>query len=207
MVREPTHYDVLGVSPDASGDVIRGAYRDLARRHHPDRAGDVGHRPGAMSEINEAYRVLNDPARRAVYDAGLRNGVGGDRGTSAARAAAADRRTGTVVPPPGADRPRPLEPARVPWRSLLFFGLLAVVGVFVLAQFTEPGEDPGPDGILRTGDCVEIEPDGDAREVRCTGQGDLVVSAFVAFDAPCPNGTEPHRDRQGMGVACVERPR
>lgn len=194
------------MGPDASGEAIREAYRRLARRHHPDRAGQTDHRPGAMSEINEAYRVLHDPARRAVYDAGLRSmPTTGGSGSNAWASSTTDR-TGTAPSSPTAQPPR-LPPARVPWRGLLFFGALAVIGVWVLAQFTDPGEPPGPDGILRDGDCVEIEPDNDAREVVCTGTEDLVVRAFVPFDATCPNGTEPHRDSQGMGIACVEVPR
>jgi hypothetical protein len=82
--------------------------------------------------------------------------------------------------------------------------LLTIAGVVLLSLFANPGEDPPPDGILRVGDCVEFEPDQDAREVRCTGEGDLVVRAFVTFDATCPGLTEPHRDRLGMGVACVD---
>jgi molecular chaperone DnaJ len=97
-------------------------------------------------------------------------------------------------------------PARVPWRSLLVFGSFAVVGILVLAQFGGVDNEVGPDGILRTGDCVEIQINGDAREVLCTSESDLVVRAFIPFDGTCPGLTEPHRDRQGMGVACVELP-
>ena len=83
--------------------------------------------------------------------------------------------------------------------------VLAIIGVVVLAQFTEPGEPPGPDGIMRVGSCVTIEPNGDAREVLCTDDPavDRRVVAFVPFDGVCPTGALPHRDRQGMGVACV----
>lgn len=104
--------------------------------------------------------------------------------------------------------PSHLGPARFPWRGMLFVATVGIVGVVVLAQFTEPGEPAGPDGILRVGDCVTIEVNGDAREVLCTGDAttDLRVDAFVAFDASCPAVSEPHRDRQGMGVACVIRP-
>jgi len=101
--------------------------------------------------------------------------------------------------------PSHLGPARFPWRSVSFFALLAIIGVVVLAQFTEPGEPQGPDGIMRVGSCVTIEPNGDAREVLCTGDPtvDQTVVAFVPFDGVCPGGSLPHRDRQGMGVACV----
>jgi DnaJ domain len=194
-----THYEVLGVPSGASPEAIREAYRRLAREHHPDRAvaGD-----DRMSAINEAYRVLNDPARRAVYDAGLRSaGASGP-----ARGPAAPVRDRSPAPDPVSYEPpaRPYPPTRVPWRTLLAAGTLAIVGVVVLAQFTEPGEPPAPDGILRVGDCVALLANTDAREVQCSGEGDLVVRAFVPFDGTCPGLTEPHRDRQGMGVACID---
>jgi molecular chaperone DnaJ len=196
-----THYEVLGVPPGAPPEAIREAYRRLAREHHPDRAAS-GDRE--MSAINEAYRVLEDPARRAVYDAGLR----GRSAAGPARGPAAPVRdwTDDDPAPPSYDLPpRPYSPARVPWRTLLAAGALAIVGVVVLAQFTEPGEPPPPDGILHVGDCVALLANTDAREVECSGgQGDLVVRAFVGFDETCPGLTEPHRDRQGLGVACID---
>lgn len=94
----------------------------------------------------------------------------------------------------------------MPWRSLLLAGVVGVFGIVVLAQFSDGVDEAGPDGILRNGDCVSIDPNGDAREVECTGVSDLVVRAFIPFDGTCPGGTEPHRDRQGMGVACIELP-
>jgi curved DNA-binding protein CbpA len=58
-------YDRLQVSPRAEPDVIRAAYRALAKRLHPDSGGDSGR----MVELNEAWSVLSDPIQRAVYDA------------------------------------------------------------------------------------------------------------------------------------------
>jgi len=194
-----THYEVLGVPSDASPEAIRAAYRRLAREHHPDRAvaGD-----GRMPTINEAYRVLNDPARRAVYDAGLR--ARRMSGSARGPAAPAQERTAEPEPQPYPTPARPYAPTRVPWRTLLAAGTLAIVGVVVLSQFTEPAEPPGPDGILHVGDCVALLANTDAREVECSGEDDLVVRAFIPFDATCPGLTEPHRDRQGMGVACID---
>ncbi|MEM9517313.1 MAG: J domain-containing protein [Actinomycetota bacterium] len=190
------HYAVLGVRPDASDQEVRDAFRRLARQHHPDRS--AAERAGAdrMAEINEAYRVLSEPSRRAVYDASLRR---------------SPAEPPTVPEPaddaytPSTSRPADYQPARIPWRMLSVVGIIAVVGIVVLAQFTEPGEPDAPDGIMRIGDCVEIELDNDAREIACTGDPliDLVVRAFVPFDGRCPGGTLAHRDRQGMGVACV----
>ena len=198
-----THYDVLGVAPSATAEQIREAYRRLAREHHPDRTATSGSAVGAVSmpAINEAYRVLNDPARRAVYDASLRGGT--QRGPAAPPAASADRSAASASTMP--TFPSHLGPARFPWRSVSFFAVLAIIGVVVLAQFTEPGEPRGPDGIIQIGSCVAIEPNGDAREVLCTDDPavDLRVEAFVPFSDSCPGGTVAHRDRQGMGIACV----
>ncbi len=151
-----------------------------------------------MPSINEAYRVLGDPARRAVYDASLRQ-------SASAQPSESTESASTYNAPM---HPSHLGPARVPWRSLLVVGVVGVVGVIVLAQFTDPGEPPGPDGILGVDSCVSLDSNGFAREVLCTGDStsDLVVDALIPFDATCPGRTEPHQDRQGMGIACIVVP-
>jgi curved DNA-binding protein CbpA len=59
-----THYQTLGVSSDSKHDVIRGAYRSLVNRHHPDKGGD----PLIFKAIQEAYEILGDETRRRAYD-------------------------------------------------------------------------------------------------------------------------------------------
>jgi molecular chaperone DnaJ len=61
------YYDVLGVSPDAGAEEIKRAYRQLARRYHPDISGDD--RGVAFLELARAYDVLRHPVRRREYDA------------------------------------------------------------------------------------------------------------------------------------------
>jgi molecular chaperone DnaJ len=63
------YYDVLGVAPDAGADEIKRAYRQLARRYHPDISGDD--RGALFLEVSRAYDVLRDPTRRRAYDARL----------------------------------------------------------------------------------------------------------------------------------------
>ena len=109
-----THYQVLGIAPDASATEVRDAYRQRAREHHPDRSRSsaVGF-DAAMPEVNEAYRVLSDPGRRAMYDAGLR----ADRAGASAPVETAhevDDEPFRYPAPAGYDGP-----ARVPWRGLL----------------------------------------------------------------------------------------
>jgi molecular chaperone DnaJ len=61
------YYETLGVARDANRESIRSAYRKLARRYHPD----VNKAPEAeqqFKELSEAYQVLNDDEKRAMYD-------------------------------------------------------------------------------------------------------------------------------------------
>ncbi|MDP1821212.1 MAG: DnaJ domain-containing protein [Acidimicrobiales bacterium] len=60
-----THYEVLGVAPDADAAELRRAYVEQARQHHPDRVGGNADR---MRAVNEAWAVLGDPGRRQQYD-------------------------------------------------------------------------------------------------------------------------------------------
>src|SRR4026209_903343 len=71
------YYDVLGVSPDAGAAEIKRAYRQLARRYHPDISGDE--RGVSFREVARAYEVLVDPDRRRTYDAATRETITGSR--------------------------------------------------------------------------------------------------------------------------------
>ncbi len=62
-----SYYDILGVSRDANDAEIRKAYRDLARKYHPDVCKEDGAEE-RFKGINEAYSVLSDPQKRAQYD-------------------------------------------------------------------------------------------------------------------------------------------
>ena len=74
------YYDVLGVSRSADGKELKRAYRQLARKFHPD----VNKEPDAeqkFKEISNAYEVLSDDQKKAIYDRfgedGLKGGMGG----------------------------------------------------------------------------------------------------------------------------------
>jgi curved DNA-binding protein CbpA len=68
-----THYETLGVSPNAEPEVVQGAYRALMRKYHPDANGGAASDDRAKC-INVAYATLSDPGLRADYDARLRDG-------------------------------------------------------------------------------------------------------------------------------------
>ena len=61
-------YGMLGVPRDADEDAIRKAYRQLARRYHPDVNPGDEEAEETFKTISEAYAVLSDPERRRNYD-------------------------------------------------------------------------------------------------------------------------------------------
>ena len=65
---EPHHYATLGLDPRCTAAQIRAAYRLLAKRHHPDRNPDSREAVARAQELNAAYEILRDPARRRAYD-------------------------------------------------------------------------------------------------------------------------------------------
>lgn len=83
VVHAADYYDVLGVSRESDKKAIKSAYRQLARKFHPDvnKEADAEQK---FKEISNAYEVLSDDNKRAIYDrfgeAGLKGGMGGGAG-------------------------------------------------------------------------------------------------------------------------------
>lgn len=74
------YYEVLGVGRDASEADIKKAYRRLAMKYHPDRNPDDKDAENAFKEAKEAYEILTDDGKRAIYDQYGHAGVDGAAG-------------------------------------------------------------------------------------------------------------------------------
>jgi molecular chaperone DnaJ len=86
-VAQRDYYDILEVARGASNEDIKKAYRRLAMKFHPDQNSGDKVAEERFKEVNEAYEVLSDPARRGRYDRFGHDGVG--RGAPGGAAAAA----------------------------------------------------------------------------------------------------------------------
>ena len=129
----PTLYDILGVSPDASRDEIKRAWRDAADRFEPGSGGSSAQ----FRLFNEAAEVLLDPARRKAYDEQLTEQAPADPTPEPAVAAA----PAPAAPPDTAGRDISLTHEEttktrgtrggVPIAVLVVLGLLAAAAVGV----------------------------------------------------------------------------
>jgi hypothetical protein len=215
-----THYQRLGVAPSASTEEIRGAYRDLARRLHPDRQGDASSAERAlagrrMREVNEAWRTLGDPVRRHEYDLTLRPS------RQAAGRPSVDRSRATApVPAPEDDDDDlidvmgeigPLQAQVV--RGLPWVLLLVVFGaIFVFTAYATAGKKaqtpatPRVPATVALGSCLNVRtgPMPPATTVvPCSGAHDVKLVTRVDERTPCPPGTQRRRLATDGLLDCV----
>jgi hypothetical protein len=180
------------VEPGADPDVVRRGYLDLARQLHPDRwidasadeRTDVERR---MQEVNEAWRVLGNPARRLAYDVERREA--GRRPRAAQPTGVGDRyafSTGDLfhedVPP--IDLLTRVIRA-LPW-VLVFVGLGAIF-VFTAYATSDDGERPTGEG----GSGCVVKTDGLAVPTDCATTGAQRVIVEVDQVGQCPAESEP----------------
>jgi hypothetical protein len=179
-----SHYEVLGVRPDADPDTVRRAYLRAARASHPDTGGDAG----TFAAVAGAWEVLSSPPARARYDAELAaSDLDTDPGwgDETEYGAPAPPPTAAPAPSPGPPRPdqappgprdrvdphRPPDPFRSPPLSLpstdpprparRWNVRLVVVGCIVAAQLlraVHPLPDLGtlPDAVAAPLTCVPL---------------------------------------------------
>jgi curved DNA-binding protein CbpA len=205
---ERSHYETLGVGPDASAADIRAAYLRLARELHPDTHLDrtEAERRAAerrLQDVNRAWSVLRDDTRRRAYD----------------RDRAAPPRTPPAGSSPGPTASRPVPP-RVEeddddlvdvapggcFGGVVLGGLVALLlGIVIVTAFA--GGDDAEDGprptvapveAVQVGECVRYATDA-LTVVPCDGAHDAQVAEIVTFPAPCPSALVPD-DLEGTDI-------
>jgi len=81
-VEEMSYYEILEISRDADKTEIKKAYRKMAKKYHPDKNGGDKEAEKMFKLCNEAYQVLSDDEKRAIYDRYGKEGLEGHMGSS-----------------------------------------------------------------------------------------------------------------------------
>jgi len=216
-VSSTSHYDALGVPSWASAEEVQRAYRRQARLLHPDHlasqdlsAAQRARADVRMREVNEAWRVLGEPGRRAAYDATR------TRGTSGSASGSGGVWTGPYPSPrPAAPRARapqghvpsdePVQQRRLGILLWVLFAL-AVAGIFVTTAYLgHPVTDPKSPSTTSLGQvCVRVRTGPSAVVVPCTDPNDGLVVDHVLDPSACPVGSVGRRIVAGdPGVSCL----
>jgi curved DNA-binding protein CbpA len=178
-----TLYDVLGITASATPAQLRRAYVDKARQLHPDGysgrpEAEIDTARRAMQDVNEAWRVLREPASRAEYDRSLRQPA-----PTASRAPSRDEWLDRPYPRHAAE-PGDLTVAVV--RAAPWIAVLVVLGaIFVFTAFARHDDDRS-----LVGKCVVIV-DGKATERPCDDANDGRVVGIVEDANLCTNNATP----------------
>ncbi len=148
------YYAILGITPSATPEEVRIAFRNMARIYHPDRnaAPDAEER---FKDINDAYERLADPQKRQAYDELLNISAGTEAAATPPPPSAAQTPPPTVTPPPMATPPQEYAPADAAsvaghssiypptWAILLIMlGAVIIVGVGVAALLNARAQRP-----------------------------------------------------------------
>ena len=202
-----THYDTLGVPRSASMEEIRRAYRQLARRLHPDRhlhspPDEAARAERRMREVNAAWAVLSDGEAKRRYDQALRASTVPPRPSpGAARAASA--------PPRPAPTTSPLyghvdvAPGEGVWRAIFrvmpwLVVIVVLGGIFVFTAFAAGSGDSPAAGrdepttlpTASVGDCVRYASANVLHLVDCATPNQGRIVEKVPNGRPCPPGSD-----------------
>ena len=182
-----SHYDVLEVSPKASAEVIRAAYKSLMQRHHPDKNANLAESTHKASLIAQAYEVLSDAQRRRAYDETLRAWQT-ELWPAAPSQPLHHTRRGPAFDPAQAPRSGGLMPAWSGYAALLILSILLAGGAILLWGKPEVSKAPVPQEAraskLRLAEAPAVAPDADSpapRASAASAPGELEARTLASF--------------------------
>lgn len=190
----------------ASIKEIRTAHREMVRKLHPDAIGlQSADLSLALSAVSQAWSVLGDPATRREYDKSLAEQSATKRSNNSHGSASS--KSGPVddfVEQSDFEIPQIIVRAQFPWRFMLTLIGIGALLILALRSTVSTNIPQGPDSLIQSGSCVALDETQAVYEVSCDQPNDGVVRQLIGFDMTCPSDTFGYRDRQGMGIACLE---
>jgi len=193
MEKIKTHYDNLQVTENASPEVIRGAYRYLSQKWHPDRNPRALEQATRITQIiNEAFAVLSDPHRRREHDAWIRDQRAAQAAQAAKeRVAPKQASEGPAQSAPATPPPRRTGLYKVTWSGAIWilaasFGIGIIVAIGYSAR-----KERGRPAVARPSLSVASEPDATAVEP---------AASSVEAAAPAVGAGEPQSSPQSAVV-------
>ena len=172
----------------------------MVRKLHPDANGlGTADFSLALAAVSEAWSVLGNPTSRRLYDESL-------TAKSRYRQAPNPKKQNTVefADEPELEIPLVVVRAKIPWRFMLSLVAVGALLILFLQSTASPSIPQGPDSLINSGSCVAFDSTQAVYEVSCDGPNDGVVRQLIGFDKTCSSDTFGYRDRQGMGIACLE---
>jgi molecular chaperone DnaJ len=176
----------------------------MVRKLHPDADGlETADFSLALAAVSEAWSVLGNTTSRRLYDESL-------TAKSRYRQAPNPKKQNTVefadefADEPEFEIPRVVVRAKVPWRFMLSLVAVGALLILFLHSTASSSIQQGPDSLIQSGSCVAFDSTQAVYEVSCDGPNDGVVRQLIGFDRTCSSDTFGYRDRQGMGIACLE---
>lgn len=180
----------------------------MVRKLHPDADGrDTADFSLALAAVSEAWGVLGNPKSRRLYDQSLSVKAKHRQAPNPKKQNAADfadEFAEDFADETEFEIPRVIVRAKVPWRFMLSVIVVGAILILFLYSTASPNVPQGPDSLIQSGSCVAFDSTQAVYEVSCDGPYDGVVRQLIGFDRTCSSDTFGYRDRQGMGIACLE---
>ena len=180
----------------------------MVRKLHPDAEGlETANFSLALAAVSEAWSILGNTTSRRLYDESLTLKPKREP-TSNPRRPSVDEDnfsfSSDFVDEIEFEIPLVVVRAKIPWRFMLSLVVIGALLIMFLQSTASPSIPQGPDSLIQSGSCVAFDSTQAVYEVSCDGPNDGVVRQLIGFDKTCSSDTFGYRDRQGMGIACLE---
>lgn len=180
----------------------------MVRKLHPDADGlETADFSLALAAVSQAWSVLGNTTSRRLYDESL-SAKSKYRQASNPKKSTVNENFDDIaddfIDETDFEVPRVIVRAKVPWRFLLSLVAVGALLILILHSTSSPSIQQGPDSLIQSGSCVAFDSTQAVYEVSCDGPHDGVVRQLIGFDRTCSSDTFGYRDRQGMGIACLE---